>query len=74
MGDISKIIEYEQKRIFPNQKIPINIVTSTYLDPHRYYKYIYIWSYLGVLFFSQLLQYYWIKNKSKVWKEAIEKW
>lgn len=74
MGDVSKILEYDQRLKFPNQKLPINIVTYTYLDPRRYYKFLYVWAYLGFLFTFQLFQYSWIKNKSKVWKEAIEKW
>jgi hypothetical protein len=65
MKEIAKVNE---------NKHALNIVSLTYLDPRRYYKYFYIWSFLGVLGFFQWLQYFWIKKKSNKWRSFMEIW
>jgi hypothetical protein len=70
----SEVLRLDQRIGRSNAPVPINIVTSTYLDRRRSYRYIYIWSYLGVLYIYQIFQYMAIQKKSTEWKNALVKW
>jgi hypothetical protein len=53
---------------------PINIVTATYLDPRRYYKFVHVWLYLIALFGAQIVQYRWLVNLGEKWKQRLSEW
>jgi len=56
------------------QSIPINVITATFLDPKRYSKFINIWTYLGVLYALQYVQYLTVNNKSEEWERKLKNW
>jgi hypothetical protein len=55
-------------------QVPINVVTSTYLDPRRYKKFLTVWSYLGALGLVQIAQSEYVKYRNVAWKRRLEQW
>lgn len=70
-------MNFARKAIAVNEKdaiAPINVVTATYLDPRRYNKFVKVWSFLATLGLFQLVQYQWVKSRSKAWKMRLKQW
>jgi hypothetical protein len=57
-----------------HSKVPVNVVTATYLDPRRYNKFVTVWSYLVAIGLLQIGQYQWVRSRSEIWEKRLKHW